>query len=326
VNRIRTVLGDIDASDLGPTYAHEHLVIDGGRPVELEPDFLLADVDKAIGELMPARALGLAAVVDAMPCSAGRNVRKLVAISRATGIHVVAPTGLHLAKYYSSHLWSEQEPADQLAERFRSDIEHGIDVHDYAGTDVERTTHRAGVIKVAGSDPALTARERRVFEAAAIAHVRTGCPILAHTTNGVGAIEQLAVLAGFGVSPGHVVLSHTDKVVDRSYHRDILAAGAYVAFDQGFRWRPDVENGTLTLLDWLIDDGFGNQLMLAMDAARRGYWTTYGGRPGMTFLLGSFSDAMRARGISDQALRAIFVDNPARAFAFAVMSQVDQRW
>ena len=42
---VRTVLGDIDAGDLGVTYAHEHLVIDGGRPVELEPDFVLADVD-----------------------------------------------------------------------------------------------------------------------------------------------------------------------------------------------------------------------------------------------------------------------------------------
>ena len=74
---IRTVLGDIEPADLGPTYAHEHLVIDGGRPVELEPDFLLADVDKAVEELAPARELGLSAVVDAMPCSAARNVLKL---------------------------------------------------------------------------------------------------------------------------------------------------------------------------------------------------------------------------------------------------------
>ena len=29
---VRTVLGDIDPGDLGVTYAHEHLVIDGGRP------------------------------------------------------------------------------------------------------------------------------------------------------------------------------------------------------------------------------------------------------------------------------------------------------
>ena len=48
---VRTVLGDVELEDLGSTYAHEHLVIDGGRPVELYPDFLLADVDRAVAEL-----------------------------------------------------------------------------------------------------------------------------------------------------------------------------------------------------------------------------------------------------------------------------------
>ena len=35
---VRTVLGDIDPAELGVTYCHEHLVIDGGRPVLIEPD------------------------------------------------------------------------------------------------------------------------------------------------------------------------------------------------------------------------------------------------------------------------------------------------
>ena len=61
----------------------------------------------------------------------------------------------------------------------------------------------------------------------------------------------------------------------------------------------------------------GDQLMLGMDAARQGYWATYGGRPGMTFLLGDFAELMRRGGIGTSAHDAIFVDNPARAFAFA---------
>ena len=40
---VRTVLGDIDPSELGVTYAHEHVVIDGGRPVLMDPDFDLGD-------------------------------------------------------------------------------------------------------------------------------------------------------------------------------------------------------------------------------------------------------------------------------------------
>jgi predicted metal-dependent phosphotriesterase family hydrolase len=315
VTFIRTVLGDIDPADLGPTYAHEHLVIDGGRPVELEPDFLLADVDKAVAELAPARELGLAAVVDAMPCNAGRNVAKLAEISRRSGVHVVAPTGLHLAKYYDPDGWTERDPVAAVADRFRADIEEGIDANDYAGPVVDRTEHRAGVIKIAASAP-LTDRETRVYEAAAAAHVATGCPILAHTP-GEGGLEQVRLLAANGVAPEHVVLSHTDKVVDRGYHREILATGAFVEFDQGFRWKPGVENGTLVLLEWLIEDGLTDQLMLGMDAARQGYWTSYGGKPGMTFLLGEFADAMRQRGIGEDVQAALFVRNPARAYAFA---------
>ena len=148
---VRTVLGDVELEDLGPTYAHEHLVIDGGRPVELYPDFLLADVDRAVAELGPARALGLAAV-DAMPASAGRNVRKLAEISRRSGVHIVAPTGLHLSRYYADDGWSETESAQQLAARFAADVTDGIDAHDYLGATIERTEHHAGVIKVAGSE------------------------------------------------------------------------------------------------------------------------------------------------------------------------------
>jgi predicted metal-dependent phosphotriesterase family hydrolase len=37
----------------------------------------------------------------------------------------------------------------------------------------------------------------------------------------------------------------------------------------------------------------------------------------MTYLLGEFADAMRERGIGDDAQEALFVRNPARAYAFA---------
>jgi phosphotriesterase-related protein len=312
---VRTVLGDIEPEDLGPTYAHEHLVIENGRPVELYPDFLLADIDKAVAELAPVRALGLGAIVDAMPAGAGRNVTKLAEISRRSGVHVVAPTGLHLSRYYADDSWSELEPTDELAARFVADVAEGVDTHDYASERIERTEHRAGVVKVAGSE-SLTERERRAFEAAAICHAETGVAILTHCTEGVGALEQVRFLAEHGVAPAHVTLSHTDKVVDRGYHREILATGAFVEYDQGFRWKPGVENGTLALLAWMIEDGHGDQLMLGMDAARQGYWATYGGSPGWTFLLGPFAGQMRDRGIEAAAQESIFVANPARAFAF----------
>jgi predicted metal-dependent phosphotriesterase family hydrolase len=314
---VRTVLGDIDSTDLGVTYAHEHLVIDGGRPVQLFPDFRLDSVEEAVAELAPARALGLRAVVDAMPSDCGRNAAKLAEISRRSGIHVVAPTGLHHERYYHDRHWSAILGTDQIASLFVADVVEGIDANDYAGPVVDRTPHRAGVIKIAGDTDRLTPIEERVFAAAAAAHVATGVPILTHCEGGTAGPLQARFLIDRGVRPVNVVLSHTDKVVDRGYQREILATGAMVEYDQGFRWKAGDENGTLTLLAWAFEDGFGDRVVLGMDAARRGYWTVHGGTPGMAWLLGKFVAAMAERGIGDAERARLFLTNPARAFAFA---------
>ena len=128
----RTILGDLDTSELGVVYAHEHLVIHGGRPVQLFPDFELSDVDKAVAELAPAQALGLRTVVDAMPADCGRDVLLLAEIARRSGVHVIAPTGLHHERYYHDRHWSAVLPAEDLSDLFVADVEEGIDELDYA--------------------------------------------------------------------------------------------------------------------------------------------------------------------------------------------------
>jgi phosphotriesterase-related protein len=314
---VRTVLGDIDPADLGVTYAHEHLVIDGGRPVQLFPDVRLDSVEDAVAELAPARALGLRAVIDAMPADCGRNAEKLAEISRRSGIHVVAPTGLHHERYYDDRHWSALLQVEEIADLFVADVEEGIDAHDYGGPVVRRTPYRAGVVKIAGDVDRLSALEERAYEAAAAAHLRTGVPILTHCEGGTAGPLQARFLVDRGVDPSSIVLSHTDKVVDRGYQREIFATGASVEYDQGFRWRPGQENGTLTLLAWAFEDGFGDRVVLGMDAARRGYWATHGGGPGMAWLLGDFAAMMTAGGLGAAEQALLFVANPARAFAFA---------
>jgi phosphotriesterase-related protein len=93
-----------------------------------------------------------------------------------------------------------------------------------------------------------------------------------------------------------------------------------VEYDQGFRWR-DRPNGTLELLAWAFAEGLGGQVVLGMDAARQGYWSAYGGSPGMTFLLGPFAREMRDRGLGDAEQRLLFVDNPARLFTFTEVAR-----
>lgn len=311
---VRTVLGDLPADQLGVCYAHEHVIIDASFTTHATPDFLLDDVGRAAAELREFHAAGGRAMIDSMPCDCGRNVRKLAELSRRTGVHLVCPTGLHLAKYYDPGHWGNVYSEDELAGLFVAEITEGIDARDYGGPLVCRTPHRAGVIKIA-SGAAFGAREEKLFAAAAQAHRRTGCPMLTHTEQGELALRQVEALRGHGVDLRHVCLSHTDRKPDAGYHREILASGVRVEFDSAFRWQAGQGNPTRDLLLALLPE-FPDQLMLGMDAARRGYWRHHGGAPGLAFLLTDFSSQLRASGVTAAELHRIFVATPAATFAF----------
>lgn len=312
---VRTVLGDVPAAELGVCYAHEHLIIDPSFTTYVTPEFELSDVERGVRELRTFRADGGRALVDSMPCDCGRNVVKLAALSRGADVHIVAPTGLHLASYYPPGHWGSRYRTEQLAELFVADIEEGIDAHDYDGPLLARTPHRAGVIKIAAGLE-FTPREERLFAAAALAHRRTGAPILTHTEQGTLGLDQAQRLRDLGVDLRHVVLSHLDRRPDLAYHRAILATGVRVEYDSAFRWPRDKGNPTLELLVALLPE-FPDQIMLGMDAARSAYWTEHGGRPGMSYLLREFRTALRAAGVSEEQLHRIFVATPADAYAFS---------
>ena len=317
---VRTVLGDIAPGDLGVTYAHEHVVIDGGRPVEMSADFLLADVDRLSTELGDAAAAGLRSAIDAGPSDWGRNPLKLAELARRTGVQLVAATGLHHERFYSASHWSVTASEDELADLFISDVSDGIDEGDFGGQIIARTDVRAGIVKVAGSQGGPSDRDLPIFRAAAVTHIRTGVPVHTHCEAGTGALEQIRVLVDAGVAPEHLSLSHVDKVVDRGYHHELFSTGAFAVYDQAFRWG-DAENGTIQLLEWAIADGHAGQVMLGMDAARQGYYKAFGGEPGLSYLLQGFSEELGARGIGHEVRRRFFVDNPARAFVFVEVDQ-----
>ena len=295
---IRTIRGDIAPNELGVCYAHEHVVIDDSWATRQFPQYRLNDVGRIVEELKAFHAVGGRAMVDAMPIDAGRNLILLAEVSRVSGVHIVAPTGLHLAMYYPPDHWSHEPDPIETARRFADDI----------------TNHRCGVIKIASSLDRLREREVLIFTAAAAAHAKTGCPILTHTEEGTAAIEQLEILRDHGVDLSHVCLSHTDRKPDVAYHREILSSGVRLEFDSAFRGKKGTP--TLDLLAALIND-YPDQLMLGMDAARSSYWRSYGGAPGLTYLLTDFTAQMKSRGITDEQLHKIFVTTPASTYSFA---------
>lgn len=299
---IRTLGADLPAEQAGPTYAHEHLIIDSPFVAKAMPHISLQSVDEAVAELEKCVRAGVRTMVDAMPAASGRNPEKLMQASIRTGVRMVASTGLHTSKYYDDVPWTHTESADALAARFIADVEHGIDQHDYLGGVVERTEVRAGVIKVAALTAQLTASEHRLFEAAAITHLETGVPILTHTEGGQGGLAQIETLLDLGVSPGRIALSHTDKVHDVEYHRSMLSRGVYLCYDQGLR-TPKV---TALLLETMTGEGFGDQLIMGTDGARRSLWSTLGGSPGLAYLYTGFAK------LFDEPTDRLFTVNPSR--------------
>jgi predicted metal-dependent phosphotriesterase family hydrolase len=305
---VRTVLGDVPSDRLGMCWAHEHLVIDGGVPKLVSPEISLQRVEDAVAELAPCVAAGLGAVVDAMPADAGRNVAKLAEISRLAGVHVVAATGLHHARWYGERHWGELLEPEELAGLFAAEVTDGIDANDLNGPVLARTAHRAGVVKVAGSAGGPSARDRRIFEAAAITIARTGTALLTHCEGGTGGLAQLRLLEDLGVPPDRVILSHTDKVLDRGYHRELLAGGAWVVYDQGLR-SPET---TARLVRWMVEDGRAGQLLLGTDGARRSLWSVLGGSPGLAALATGLGRRLAGE-LGPAVMERIWVANPAAA-------------
>lgn len=308
---VRTVLGDVAPDGLGVTFVHEHLIIDHPLVVDRFPHISLPSVDEAVGEVGRCAAAGVGTMVDVMPCAAGRNVIKLVEVSRRSGVSIVAATGLHTAKYYAGAPWAMNSSPDRLAELFIADLTMGIDRYDYTGPIVDPTEHRAGILKMATAGEVPTAAESRLIEAVAMAHDSTGSPIVTHCEEGRGGLAQVEALTALGIDPARVVLSHADKVADPSYHRDLLSTGVNLEYDQILRQDPDEDRGTIWLLGEMIEAGFVAQLMLGTDGARRSLWSELGGSPGLAHLVTALEDSFDA-----EVRHTLFVVNPAHFLIF----------
>ncbi len=298
---VRTVVRDVSPASLGVTLSHEHLIIDSTIVESRWPHIHLPSTDEAVEELGECARSGVTTVVDAMPVGSGGDPRRLREISAATGINIVASTGMHTAKYYQGADWAFTESVDQLTRRFVAHITNGG-----GGA-------RTGVLKVATAGPSLARLESRLFEAAAAAHAETGVPVLTHCEGGTGGVAQVELLGSLGIPTHHLALSHTDKVPDVGYHRELLETGARLCYDQGLR-NPEQTAGLV--LD-LVSFGFESQLLIGTDGARRSLWSTLGGSPGLAWINTGFRELLASRGLLPAQLDQLFVANPARWLTFS---------
>ncbi|MFI6473660.1 phosphotriesterase [Streptomyces sp. NPDC050516] len=293
VKAAHTVLGEVPADRLGIVDAHDHLFIRSPRLPGQEVD----DVGDAAARLAGFGALGGGTVVQWTPYGMGRRIAELPALSRESGVRIIAATGLHQAAHYSAELLDSVR--DRLAELFVGELIEGIG----------DTGVRAGLIKVAGGFHGLDEHATLTMRAAAEAHHRTGAPIAVHLELGTGALDVLDLLCGeLEVPPGSVILGHLNRSPDFAVHRLAAEAGANLAFDGPSRANHATDWRMPDALRALADAGFADRLLLGGD-------TVTPDTPGMPYLLRRvrpWLELALGKGVLDQ----ILIANPARVYAW----------
>lgn len=307
---VETVLGPAEASALGFTLSHEHVLVNAGNDVRHYPWMFDMDATRelVIRELSEAKAGGVTAIIDLTTPDLGRNVRFVEDIAKATGVHIVVATGIW--RDIPRSFWA-RDP-DAIADIFVREIEVGID----------DTTIKAGAIKVANDMGGVTPEAELVLRGAARASIRTGCPISTHhwAREEVGR-QQLAVFLDEGVPPHQVCIGHSADTDDVDYLEDLLKAGVYMSLDRYPGMAPgalpwETRNATVQAL---IERGWVERLMLGHDyapqAVRAGA-TPAGGTPTRYLFLSTTAiPALIEAGVTQAQVDTMMRDVPQRFLA-----------
>lgn len=294
---MRTVLGDIPPAALGPTDAHDHAFF--ASP--LAPGEELDDLDKAIAEVGMLATAGATAFVDWTPIGLGRNLAGLRAVAVATGMHIVAATGVHRDAHYAADDGLRAVDVDELAQRF--------------ATDVLDAEIGSGIVKIGAGYHRFTPFEVGALEAAAHAHALTGAPVCVHTELGTMGMPIVERLVAAGVAAESIVLAHVDRNPDPVEHGELASTGAYLEYDGPGRTKYWPDSTLIALIAALAEQGHADRLLCGGDLAGRAMSRAYGGGPGMDYVFARFKPRLE-RELGSELTRRIFVDNPARAFGF----------
>jgi len=307
--KIQTINGPVDVDALGLILPHEHLFTDlRGPSVD---GYARGNPSAVIRVLKPhlteASAAGVTALVECSTVGVGRNLEVLRSLADVSSIHIIAPTGVYRDAFIPSSLREVSEAA--LSDLWSQELTKGI----------EGTSIRAGFIKLAMSDDGPTMAEIRNLKAAAQASQMTGAVIASHTIGGKVAGKEMDVLQDAGLDLRRFVWVHAQTEPDRSLLAEAAQRGAYVELDSvGAPYQSQKELLETTVA--LIEAGYADHLLLSHDAGwynpARPDGVPEDGFRGYTALTKEFLPALLERGITEEQVRRITVQNPARAFAF----------
>lgn len=298
---VNTVLGPVATSDLGVTFIHEHLYV---KPNELPRYYpsTLDNIDKSIEEAKSFKAAGGRTMVEMSPLNFGRNTEALRIIAREADINVVCITGFHKQEHLPK--WFDELDDAEVSHVLIDEIEDGIG---YSHV-------KPGAIKIGTSLNEITPSEHRSIRLCGTVARDFGLPMITHCDKGTMGLEQIKLLGEIGVSPERICLSHVDLALDVDYLKRICDTGAYISLDHVGRDLSSHDHERIDMLAELIRSGYGDHVCLAGDMGKKDYFRSYGGKPGLDYILTDFRRYALEK-IGDAGFDRMVTDNPHHVLA-----------
>ena len=311
---VNTVLGPVPADSLGVVAVHEALlsVVPGaGHGYDISMD--RAEIFEVLaGKLTAFKQAGGGTVVDSTGMFHGRDVKLLENLSRATGVHVVASTGMGPEDNLGGYFLTPQTnpptpwPAEKFADLFGREITEGMVV-----PRVERRG-AAGLVATTGTRGGLTPTDESLFRGAARAALATGVPV--SIRYGADAVAELELVLAEGLAADRVVVGDLDRAeaVAAGWPAAVAGRGAYTAIDHvGLNGSADHvrDADRAALVAELVAAGHAPRVLLSGNAVgmakgHSAYELPY------AHTLTAFAPLLAARGVGDADIQQILVANP----------------
>lgn len=306
---IMTVRGPINPASIGNTLIHEHILVDfiGAKLINNERWSRDEVIDKVLPFLDEVKLAGCNTLIDCTPNYLGRDVALLEKLSSTAGINIITNTGYYGGsdnKFLPDHAFTET--ADALANRWINEWKFGID----------KTGIKPGFIKTSVNPGPLSDISKKLINAAAITHLKTGLTIASHTGPAIPAMEQIEILKKGKLSPSAFIWVHAQTETDRSYFVKAAKDGAWVSLDG---LDDDNVNTYADHVDFMKKEKCLDRVLISHDAGWYEPGKPGGGNfRGYTPLFLKLIPELRKRNISEAEIQTLIHQNPKNAFTVAV--------
>jgi phosphotriesterase-related protein len=312
---VNTVLGPVAARDLGVTLVSESLMyVLPGAQYAYDIKIDRADVFDAIAAKLAAfKAAGGGTIVDATGMFEGRDLRLYEALSRATGVHIIASTGQGPEAMLGGYFLTPQTnppapwPAHKFADLFGREVNEGMVV-----PRLERRAP-AGMIATAVTVSGMTATDGSLVRGAARAGASYGVPVSIRC--GADAVAELQLAIDETLRPERIVMADMDRrdAVANDWPMAVARAGARLAINHvgttDAQYLDDAER--VALIVRLIDAGFTDRILLSSSAMGVAFGVPGNDIP-YSHVLTHFVPMLLQAGVTQEQIEHILITNTAQ--------------